>query len=184
MLQSAAECLDSLTTPKGPLHGLPIAIKDDHDVEGMDSTIGFAKNLYKPASKNSVPVQILVDLGAIPFCKTNVPQTLASINSDNPIFGTTGNGLKNSASPGGSSGGSGSIVGAGGALVATGSDLAGSLRIPAHFQGLYTLRSTSGRLSRRGMQGALRLNITCIFYSSIATQTIFLCIFFCHLMQL
>ncbi len=158
--EGLAEELDSLPEPRGPLHGLPIAIKDDHDVEGLDSTIGFAKNLYKPAEKNSVPVQILIDLGCVPFCKTNVPQALASINSDNPVFGTTYNALDKSASPGGSSGGSGCVVSAGAALVATGSDLAGSLRIPAHFHGLCALRSTNGRLSCQGMHGNLKQMIT------------------------
>ncbi|CAL8110668.1 unnamed protein product [Orchesella dallaii] len=149
--ENLAKELDELPNLKGPLHGLPIAIKDDHDMEGIDSTIGFARNLYKPAERNSVPVQVLIDLGAVPFCKTNVPQALASITTDNPIFGTTYNALERSASAGGSSGGSGCIVAAGGAPLATGSDIAGSLRIPAHFHGLCSLRSTTGRLSGRGL---------------------------------
>lgn len=158
--ENLAEELDRLPSPKGPLHGLPIAIKDDHNVKGLDSTIGFAKNLYHPAEKNCVPVQILIDLGAVPFCKTNVPQALASINSDNPVFGTTYNALDKTASPGGSSGGSGCVVSAGAAPVATGSDIAGSLRIPAHFHGLCSLRSTNGRLSCEGMKGNLKHVIT------------------------
>lgn len=161
--------LDKLDEPKGPLHGVPVAIKDDHDVEGYDSTIGFAKNLYKPAQKNSAPVQILMDLGAVPFCKTNVPQALASINSDNPVFGTTYNALDKNASPGGSSGGSGCVVAAGAAPVATGSDLAGSLRIPAHFHGLCAIRSTSGRLSCLGMHGNLKQMIISKTLSVIVT---------------
>lgn len=61
---------------KGPLHGIPICVKDDTNVEGMDTTHGFVKRLYKPAKESSVIVKILQDLGAVPFCKTNVPQTL------------------------------------------------------------------------------------------------------------
>lgn len=158
--EGLAQELDKLPEVKGPLHGVPVAIKDDHDVVEMDSTLGFAKNLYKPASKNSVPVQILIDLGAVPFCKTNVPQALASINSDNPVYGTTYNALDKTASPGGSSGGSGCVVAAGAAPVATGSDVAGSLRIPAHFHGMCAMRSTNGRLSCEGMHGNLKHVIT------------------------
>lgn len=63
---------------KGPFHGFPISIKDNCWVKGMDSTIGLAKFLYQPASKDAVIVQAFKGLGAVPFCKTNVPQTLLS----------------------------------------------------------------------------------------------------------
>jgi len=75
-LQQWAKELDSLPEPKGPLHGIPFCVKDDTNVEGLDTTLGYAKRLYKPATDTAVLVRTLVDLGAIPFCKTNVPQTL------------------------------------------------------------------------------------------------------------
>lgn len=96
-----------------PLHGLPVAIKEDHNVEGMDTTLGFAKNLYKPVKGSAVLVKILLKLGAVPFIKTNVPQSLYSNGSDNPIFGTTLNCLNTKLSPAGSSSGSACIVAAG-----------------------------------------------------------------------
>lgn len=98
---------------KLPLHGLPVAIKDDHDVEGLDSTLGFAKNLYKPAAESAVLIKTLIKLGAVPFLKTNVPQSLLSNGEDNPIFGTTLNSWNTKLAPGGSSSGSASIVAAG-----------------------------------------------------------------------
>jgi fatty acid amide hydrolase len=108
---------------KGPLHGLPVCIKDDTNVEGMDSTLGYAKNLYKPATDSAVLVKALKDLGAVPFCKTNVPQTLVSFASDNPIFGKTLNCNNPKMAPGGSSSGTGCLVGAGGAPFGTGTDV-------------------------------------------------------------
>lgn len=89
----------------------------------MDTTHGFAKRLYKPASESAVIVKILQDLGAVPFCKTNIPQTLFTFGSDNPVFGTTTNCHNNKLSPGGSSSGTGALVGAGGAPFGTGSDV-------------------------------------------------------------
>jgi Asp-tRNA(Asn)/Glu-tRNA(Gln) amidotransferase A subunit family amidase len=76
LTQEWAKELDSLPEVKGPLHGVPICIKDDFNVEGMDTTHGYAKRLYNPAPDSAVVVKILQDLGAVPFCKTNVPQTL------------------------------------------------------------------------------------------------------------
>lgn len=61
---------------RGPLHGLPISVKDNCNIEGMDSTLGFAKYLYKPEIENANLIASLKDLGAIVFCKTNVPQSL------------------------------------------------------------------------------------------------------------
>lgn len=90
---------------------------------GMDTTHGFGKRLYNPASESAVIVKVLQDLGGIPFCKTNVPQGLSSIGGRNPVFGTTQNAHNEKLTPGGSSAGTGALVGAGGALFGTGSDV-------------------------------------------------------------
>ncbi len=76
----------------------------------MDTTLGLGKNLNKPASSNSVFVQSLLDLGAIIFCKTNIPQTLFRYSSDNPIYGETLNPRNVKLTPGGSSCGSASLL--------------------------------------------------------------------------
>lgn len=118
-LQEWASALDAISPGESspvsqlPLYGLPVAIKEDHDVEGMSTTLGFAKNLYKPVRESAVLVKILLNLGAIPFVKTNVPQSLFSNGSDNPIFGTTLNCLNVNLAPGGSSSGSACLVAAG-----------------------------------------------------------------------
>jgi len=66
---------------KGPLHGIPFAVKDDTSVVGLDNTHGFAKRLYRPAPESAAIVKVLQDLGAVPFCKTNIPQTLFTYGS-------------------------------------------------------------------------------------------------------
>lgn len=103
--QKKAKELDQMGQTKGPLHGIPFCVKDDTNVEGMDSTCGFSALLYKPAVKSAVIVQVLESLGAIAFCRTNVPQSCLSIASENPIFGQTLNPLNKKLGPGGSSSG-------------------------------------------------------------------------------
>ncbi|CAL8109904.1 unnamed protein product [Orchesella dallaii] len=143
--------LDEMPEIKGKLHGLPISVKDNCNVEGMDSTIGFAKNLHKPQDETCTIVKMLMDLGAVPFCKTNVPQTLFCWGSGNPIFGETKNSLNPALGPGGSSSGEGSLIASGGSVFGIGTDAAGSVRIPAHFCGIACLKPTKMRLSPAGV---------------------------------
>lgn len=78
LLQEWAKQLDADANygkPKGPLHGLPFSVKDNIDIAGYDSTIGISKFLYQPSIEDAALVKALKQLGAIPFCKTNVPQT-------------------------------------------------------------------------------------------------------------
>ena len=147
--------MDAMPQPKGPFHGLPFCVKDDHDIEGMDTTLGMSANLYKPKKESAVIVKVLQEAGAVPFCKTNLPQTTLSGSSGNPIFGLTLNPLNKILSPGGSSSGTACLVRAGGAPFGLGSDLGGSLRIPAHLCGVATLKSTSYRNSPVGVGRAL-----------------------------
>ncbi|NWX39612.1 FAAH1 hydrolase, partial [Steatornis caripensis] len=140
-----------LTGKLGLLYGVPVSIKDSIDCEGHDSTLGFIKNLNKPAAEDSVVVQVLRRQGAIPFVKTNVPQSLISYDCKNLIFGQTFNPLLYTRSPGGSSGGEGALVGGGGSILGFGTDLGGSLRFPAAFCGICTLKPTGNRLSKKGV---------------------------------
>lgn len=133
----------------------------------MDTTQGLGKNLNKPALSNSVLAQSLLDLGAVAFCRTNIPQTVFRYSSDNPIYGETVNHLNVKLSPGGSSSGTASLIGAGGAVFATGTDIAGSLRIPAHFSGICSLKPTRYRISDKGIAQPIPKLIGCMFYSCI-----------------
>ena len=127
----------SLKSKLGPLHGLPMTIKDAFEVEGIVSTGG------NPAWKDNIPkrnaeaVQRLVDAGAIIFGKTNVPFLSSDLQSFNKIYGTTNNPWDLERTPGGSSGGSAAALAAGMTPLELGSDIGGSIRVPAHFCGLY-----------------------------------------------
>ncbi|NXW55482.1 FAAH1 hydrolase, partial [Eurystomus gularis] len=135
----------------GLLYGVPVSIKDSIDCQGHDSTLGFVKNINKPAAEDSVVVQVLKRQGAVPFVKTNVPQSLISYDCKNMIFGQTFNPLLYTRSPGGSSGGEGALIGGGGSILGIGTDLGGSLRFPAAFCGICALKPTGNTFSKKGV---------------------------------
>ncbi|NXE39653.1 FAAH1 hydrolase, partial [Ptilorrhoa leucosticta] len=144
-----------LMEKQGLLYGVPVSIKDSIDCQGHDSTLGFIKNLNKPAAEDSVVVQVLKRQGAIPFVKTNVPQSLISYDCKNLIFGQTCNPLLYTRTSGGSSGGEGALVGGGGSILGIGTDVGGSLRFPAAFCGICTIKPTGNRLSKRGIMAGV-----------------------------
>jgi fatty acid amide hydrolase len=135
-----------METVKGPLHGLPISVKEQIGVKGTDSTLGFAKYVFQPSATDAPIVAALKDLGAIPFCKTNVPQSLLTYGCGNPIFGETVNCLNSKLSPGGSSGGEACLIAGGGSVLGIGTDVGGSVRIPAHFCGVVGMKPTRQRM--------------------------------------
>lgn len=135
----------------GPLHGVPITIKDQFLVEGVPCSAGLPSRARMPEQRDGLLVKRLREAGAIVVGVTNVPQLLIYHESDNPLYGRCNNPWSLDRTPGGSSGGEASIVAAGGPTMGLGSDLGGSLRVPAHFAGLQTLKPTSGRLS--GLDG-------------------------------
>ncbi|XP_015725964.1 fatty-acid amide hydrolase 1-like isoform X1 [Coturnix japonica] len=136
---------------KGLLYGVPVSIKDSINCQGHDSMLGFVKNIDKPVAEDSVLVQVLKRQGAIPFVKTNVPQSLISYDCSNLIFGQTCNPLLYTRTPGGSSGGEGALIGGGGSILGFGTDVGGSLRFPAAFCGICALKPTGNRLSKKGV---------------------------------
>ncbi|XP_034510961.1 vitamin D3 hydroxylase-associated protein [Ailuropoda melanoleuca] len=131
---------------RGPLYGVPVSLKDVYDCKGHDSTCGLAQFPEKPAAKDGVIVKVLKAQGAIPFVKTNIPQTLFSFQCSNPIYGQTLNPLTLKKTPGGSSGGEGAMLAQGGSILGMGTDTAGSIRIPATFCGICGFRTTGYRL--------------------------------------
>jgi len=131
---------------KGALHGLPITIKENVDVEGIPSTIGMRARADRLAGEDAVVVRLLREAGAIVLGKTNVPQTLAVIETDNAPWGRTNNPWNLERSAGGSSGGEAAIIAAGASALGLGGDFGGSLRVPAAYCGLCTLRPTARRL--------------------------------------
>ncbi|KAK3045489.1 hypothetical protein LTS18_013755, partial [Coniosporium uncinatum] len=149
-LERAKECDDYLAKngkPMGPLHGLPISLKDSFNVKGVTATIGyvsFAKN--PPAEQNSVLVDMLLEQGAVFYVKTNIPQTMMTADSDNNLFGRTLNPHGLHLTAGGSTGGEGSLLGFHGSVLGVGTDIAGSVRIPALCNGIMGFKPTAGRV--------------------------------------
>ncbi|XP_035699652.1 fatty-acid amide hydrolase 1-like [Branchiostoma floridae] len=141
-----AEGLDAGGGKEGLLHGVPVSIKDNVNIKGMATTMGVTKHLDIPADEDAVIVQVLKKQGAVPFVKTNVPQTLLSMACSNPVFGETLNPVDPTRSPGGSSGGEGALIRSGGSVLGVGSDIAGSARIPAHFCGIHGFKPTAYRI--------------------------------------
>jgi amidase len=134
----------------GPLHGVPMTIKESYDVVGLPTTWGDPKLKNNIAKKNALAVQRMMDAGVVLFGKTNVPLMLADWQSYNAIYGTTNNPWDTSRSPGGSSGGSGAALAAGLTGIESGSDIGASIRNPAHYCGVYGHKPTYGLLPPRG----------------------------------
>ncbi|KAL2063436.1 hypothetical protein VTL71DRAFT_5241 [Oculimacula yallundae] len=150
---SAAEAWtsDGSINLKGPLAGIPISLKDSIVVGGFDTTVGYSCNVGNKGEKDGTMVRILKDAGAIPYVKTNLPVTLLSFESTNDVWGRCTNPHNNKYSPGGSTGGESALLAAGGGRIGIGSDVAGSVRVPAHFSGIYSLRCSTGRWPKNGM---------------------------------
>ncbi|XP_043941848.1 vitamin D3 hydroxylase-associated protein-like [Protopterus annectens] len=143
------------TEKKGLLYGIPVSLKECIDYKGHSSTTGILKRLDQPLLEDSVIVQVLKKCGAIPFVATNVSQTLICYDCSNPIYGETLNPLNHKKGPGGSSGGGGALIGGGGSILGFGTDTAGSIRIPAGFCGICSLKPTGNRLSTHGFSECL-----------------------------
>jgi amidase len=135
---------------RGPLHGVPITIKDSLDTAGVISTGGTqGRAAYKPQQDATVVARLRA-AGAILLGKTNTPELTLSGETDNLVYGRTNNPYDVSRTPGGSSGGAGAIIAAGGSALDIGSDTGGSIRLPAHFCGIAGIKPTSGRVPRTG----------------------------------
>lgn len=105
------------------MHGLPISIKDSFNIIGHDSTIGFTSLVDKFAIYNSTAVDMLLEAGAVLYCKTNVPTAMMITASVNSIFGGTVNPRNRSLSTGGSTGGEAALIAFGGSRIGVGSDI-------------------------------------------------------------
>ena len=139
----------------GPLHGLPISFKDQFQIKGLDTTIGYVAWAGKPALEDSTLVTLLCAAGAVTYIKTNVPATLMMGESVNNVFGRTCNPRNRNLTTGGSSGGESALVTFRGSFIGVGTDIGGSIRHPCSFTGLYGLRPSHGRVSYQRVTNTL-----------------------------
>lgn len=136
----------------GPFHGVPTCVKESFAVKGQPDTWGIPALKGSRAPANSNAVQRLLDAGAVLLGGTNVPLNLMDWQSFNDIYGTTSNPWDLSRTPGGSSGGSAAALAAGLAYLSVGSDIGGSLRVPASFCGIYSHKPTLDLVNMGGHQ--------------------------------
>lgn len=134
----------------GPLHGVPMTIKESFDMVGLPTTWGLTANRDHVAATDSLAVARFRAAGAVLFGKTNVPVRLADWQTFNPIYGTTSNPWDLSRVPGGSSGGSAAALAAGLTALEAGSDIGASIRDPSHYCGVYGHKPTYGICSPQG----------------------------------
>ncbi len=132
-----------------PLEGLPVTVKESLDVAGLPTTAGVPTRA-RPVTRDGAIARRLKAAGAIVLGKTNVPQMLLLHETDNPVYGRANNPWRADRTPGGSSGGEAAIIAAGGAPLGVGTDIGGSIRVPAHFCGIHGLKPTAGRVSLAG----------------------------------
>lgn len=146
----AARRAESSLDGMGPLHGIPVTIKDSFDMEGLPTTCGSRFFAQLRAARDATAVARLRSAGAIPIGKTNCPEFLANYETDNHIVGRTNNPWDLERTPGGSSGGESAAISAFCSAGGIGSDGGGSIRVPAHFCGIAGLKPTPGRVSAAG----------------------------------
>jgi fatty acid amide hydrolase len=127
----------------GPLAGLPFTVKESFDVAGAPTTLGLQPRLQHRAAADAFYVARMRQAGAILLGKTNENQ--------NPVYGRTRNPWNPDRAPGGSSGGEAALIAAGGSVLGLGSDMGGSIRLPAHACGVHGIKPTSGRLTMAGL---------------------------------
>jgi Asp-tRNA(Asn)/Glu-tRNA(Gln) amidotransferase A subunit family amidase len=137
--------------PLGPLHGVPFTVKDNLDLAGVRSTCGLIPRADHYPDRDTTLVARMRAAGAIPLGKTNVPGNCGDYETINLLFGQTNNPWDVTRSVGGSTGGEAAIIAAGGSPLGLGTDIAGSIRLPAHFTGIVGLRPTSPALPQDGI---------------------------------
>lgn len=148
----------------GPLHGLPVSLKDQFHVKGVETTMGYVgwlgtfegqKNTGREKVFESELVRELRELGAVLYVKTSCPQTLVSGETFNHFIGYTKNPKNRHLAAGGSSGGEGALIALRGSPIGFGTDIAGSVRMPASANGLYGLKPSAGRLPYEGVANSM-----------------------------
>ena len=158
-LERARELDVAITSgmPCGPLHGVPMTIKDSFETAGVVTTAGTTGLRDHVPDTNATVVERLLDAGAVLLGKTNTPEITLRFITENHLYGRTNNPYDVTRTPAGSSGGAAAIVASGGSPLDIGSDTGGSIRVPAAFCGIAGLKPTHGRVPRTGLYPGLEL---------------------------
>ncbi|KAI1960812.1 hypothetical protein LOZ58_003885 [Ophidiomyces ophidiicola] len=146
-----AKYLDSLEKPIGPLHGLPLSVKEHHGMKGKKVHANFIAWIDDESDDNLLN-NILYDAGAVYYVRTTGPQALMHLECENNIYGRTVNPHNRNLTSGGSSGGEGSLIAFGGSVLGVGGDIGGSVRNPAGNNGVYGFKPTCKRLPVGGIK--------------------------------
>ncbi|EMC94858.1 hypothetical protein BAUCODRAFT_74044 [Baudoinia panamericana UAMH 10762] len=139
----------------GPLHGLPISVKEHVEMAGLDINAGFAAWVGNVATSDALILKLLWNAGCVFYARTTEPQALMHLETDNAIYGTTTNPFNTNLTAGGSSGGEGALLGLRGSCLGIGTDIGGSIRSPAANNGVFGLRPTSYRLPLSGLAATM-----------------------------
>ncbi|CZR52326.1 uncharacterized protein PAC_02203 [Phialocephala subalpina] len=151
--------------PIGPLHGFTVCIKDMYDLKGQRSTMDFISGFDVIAEKNSALVRVLRESEAVFHAKTTMPQTGMILETASHLWGRTCNPFNIALVPGGSSGGDGVLIAMRGSPIAPSSDIGGSIRFPAAYNGLYSLKPKAECIPRSGLRspapGNVSIKVSC-----------------------
>lgn len=112
-------------------------LKDQFNVKGYDTTLGYVGRAFAPAKQDATVVKMLRALGAVVVAKTNLPQSIMWCETENPLWGLTTNPYSREYTPGGSTGGEAVLIAGGASMLGLGTDIGGSIRIPSHMMGIY-----------------------------------------------
>ena len=141
--------------PIGPLHGLPISVKEHISMKGLDLNAGFIAWVGQLGKDDALILKLLFNAGAVFYARTTEPQTLMHLECSSNIFGVTTNPYNTNLTSGGSSGGEGALLGLKGSCLGIGTDIGGSIRSPAANNGVYGLRPTTYRLPLDGFAATM-----------------------------
>ncbi|PWZ03015.1 amidase [Testicularia cyperi] len=141
--------------PFGPLAGLPISLKDNFNLKGKDTNLGFVAWINDPMPNDSTLVTLLRDQGAVLYCKTTTPTAMMIAETVSNANGRTLNPFNTNLTSGGSSGGESALLALKGSPLGVGTDIGGSIRIPCSFTGLWGLKPSFGRFPTHGCRSGL-----------------------------
>jgi amidase len=142
-------------TPIGPLHGLPISVKEHIAMKGLDLNAGFVSWVGNVAPDDGLILKLLWNAGCVFHARTTEPQTLMHLETSSNIYGVTVNPYNTNLTSGGSSGGEGALLGIRGSCLGIGTDIGGSIRSPAANQGIFGFKPTSYRLPLDGFAATM-----------------------------